>query len=70
MCCHNRCHGNAVMEFWALRYNIYDFVFTTMDFPVILDGQFNIAIVMIIRDPNPRTMREYSLNSVSNSHTV
>jgi hypothetical protein len=27
-------------DFWALCDNIYDCVFTTLDFPAILDGQF------------------------------
>jgi hypothetical protein len=40
VCCYNRCRGNAVKGFWALWYNIYECVFTTLDFPVILDGQF------------------------------
>jgi hypothetical protein len=40
MCCYNRCHSNAVEGFWALWDNIYDYVFTTLDFPVIFDGQF------------------------------
>jgi hypothetical protein len=31
--CYNCCHCNAVKEFWALWDNIYDCVFTTLDFP-------------------------------------
>jgi hypothetical protein len=26
MCCYNRCHGNAINEFWALRDDIYECV--------------------------------------------
>jgi hypothetical protein len=37
VCCYNSCHGNAVMEFGP--YGIV-MMFTTLDFPVILDGQF------------------------------
>jgi hypothetical protein len=40
VCCYNRCHGNAVEGFWTLCDNIYDCVFTTLDFHVILDGKF------------------------------
>jgi hypothetical protein len=39
VCCYNRCHGNAVDGFSALWDSIYDDVFTTSDFPVILDGK-------------------------------
>jgi hypothetical protein len=38
-CCYNSCHGNAVKGFWTF-WDIYDFVFTTLDIPVILDRQF------------------------------
>jgi hypothetical protein len=37
VCC---CHGNAVKVFWALWGNIYESVFTTSDFRVIIEGQF------------------------------
>jgi hypothetical protein len=39
LCC-NRCHGDAVKAFGALWDNTYGCVFTALDFPVILDGQF------------------------------
>jgi hypothetical protein len=39
VCCYNPCHGNAVKDFGVLWDIIYNCVFTTLDFPVILDGQ-------------------------------
>jgi uncharacterized membrane protein YpjA len=45
MYCYDRCHGNAIMGFWTFLDNVYDYLFTTVDFPIILDGQFiNIII--------------------------
>lgn len=32
-------------DFWALRNNIYDCMFTILDFPVICDGQFTSYII-------------------------
>jgi hypothetical protein len=41
--CYNCCHDNAVKGFLTLWDNIYNCVFITLDFPVILDGQFTSA---------------------------
>jgi hypothetical protein len=49
MMCYNRCHGNAVKGFGVLWDNIYDCVFTALDFPVILDGQFTSRPVLWCR---------------------
>jgi hypothetical protein len=48
VCGYNCCHCNVVMAFWALWDNIYDCVFTTSDFPVILDGQFTHNVIINI----------------------
>jgi hypothetical protein len=45
MCCYNRFHGN-VKVFWALWDNFYECVFTTSDFPVVLDGQSTVNCIM------------------------
>jgi hypothetical protein len=37
--CYNSCHGNSVKGHWALQESIYEYAFTTLDFPIILDGQ-------------------------------
>jgi hypothetical protein len=41
MCCCNRYHGNAVKGFRALWDNIYGLAFTAVNFPAILDRQFD-----------------------------
>jgi hypothetical protein len=43
-------HNLAVQGFWALRGNIYDRVFTTLDFPVILDGRFTSFFIMFVAE--------------------
>jgi hypothetical protein len=35
-----------VKGLWTLLDNIYDYVFTTLDFRVILDGQFTNITIM------------------------
>jgi hypothetical protein len=36
--CYNRCHSNAVEGYRTLWNDIYECMFTTLDFPVIIDG--------------------------------
>jgi hypothetical protein len=45
--CYNRCRGKAVEGFCALR-DVYDYVFSTLDFPVILDGRFTSVFIFLI----------------------
>jgi hypothetical protein len=40
----------AVQEFWALWNNIYDCVFTTLDFPTTLGWQFTSNYVFVYAD--------------------
>jgi hypothetical protein len=40
------CQSNVVKEFWALWDTIYDCLFTALDFPVILDGQFTSLYIL------------------------
>lgn len=42
--CYNRCYGNG---FWALRYSISVYVFTTLDFSVILVSQKTRGFITI-----------------------
>jgi hypothetical protein len=44
ICCCNRFHVNVLKGFWVLWDNIYVCVYTTLDFPVILQEQFTSSV--------------------------
>jgi hypothetical protein len=49
---YNLCHGDTVEGFWASWDNIYDCVFTTSDFPVIISHILGLKANILVLEEN------------------